>query len=76
MTSVSTVEFQNNLGKYLLLAAEEDILIRDGEKVIARLTAPLPLQTGNREQVARSLFGIIPPDVTLEEAREERLRRI
>ena len=29
-----------------------------------------------REDVARSLFGVLPPDVTLEESREERLKEI
>ena len=29
-----------------------------------------------RENTARSLFGVLPPDVTLEESREERLKEI
>jgi len=29
-----------------------------------------------RLKIARSLYGIIPPDITLEESREERLSKI
>lgn len=29
-----------------------------------------------REETARSLFGVLSPDVTLEESREERLKEI
>lgn len=70
--SITATELKMNLSKYLLLAEEEDIYITKNGKVIAKLTNPYQ----NRVDIAKSLFGIIPSDVTLEEAKEERLNRI
>lgn len=67
--SVTATELKNNLGKYLLLSATEDIFITKNGKVVAKLTSP----SQDRVQNARSLFGILPKDADLEEAREERL---
>ena len=75
MTSVTAIEFQNNFSKYLRMVSDGDILISDGGKVIARLTLPEE-ESETRKQIARSLFGIIPPDISLEEARAERLKNI
>ena len=61
-----------NLGKYLLLAETEDIYITKNGKVVAKLSNP----NQDRVAIAKSLFGVLPDDVTLEEAREERLDRI
>ena len=58
--------------KYLRLAEKEDIDITAGGKVVARLVSP----NKDRVAIAESLFGIIPADASLEEARDERLRRI
>lgn len=70
--SITATELKENLGKYLLLAAEEDIFITRNGKVIAKLTSPFE----DRVQMVESLVGIIPDDVTLEEAREERLDQV
>lgn len=70
--SITATEFKENLGKYLGLAMTEDIYITKNGKVIARLTEPF----SSRVDEMKSLFGIIPADATLEEAREERLSRI
>lgn len=67
--SITATELKQNLGKYLELCETEDILITKNGKVIAKLSNPFM----NREEIAKSLFGIIPQDITLEEAREERL---
>jgi prevent-host-death family protein len=67
--SVTATEFKANLGKYLLLAATEDILITQYGKVIAKLTSPFQ----SRVEIAESLFGALPQTSTWEEAREERL---
>ncbi len=61
-----------NLGKYLLLAETEDIYITKNGKVVAKLSNP----NQDRVAIAKSLFGVLPDDVTLEEAREERLDRV
>lgn len=70
--TVTATELKMNLGKYLLLAENEDIHITKNGKIIAKLTNPYQ----DRVELAQSLFGILPSDITLEEAREERLDRI
>ena len=70
--SITATELKMNLGKYLLLAETEDIFITKNGKVVAKLTNP----NADRVEMAKSLFGIIPADVTVEEAQEERLKNI
>ena len=72
VVSNTATELKSNLGKYLLLAATEDIFITRNGKVVAKLSNPHQ----DRVDIAKSLFGILPADVTLEEAKEERLNRI
>lgn len=67
--SISASELKANLGKYLVLAMTEDILITQYGKVVAKLTRPFQ----NRVEIAESLFGALPQATTWEEAREERL---
>ena len=50
----------------------EDIYITRNGKVVAKLSNPYQ----DRVDVAKSLFGVLPNDMTLEEAREERLNTI
>ena len=66
------MELKNNLSKYLLLSATEDVYITRNGKVISKLTNPFQA----RVDIAKSLFGVIPADITLEQAREERLNKI
>ncbi len=70
--SITATELKNNLGKYLLLSATEDIYITRNGKIVSKLTNPFQ----ERVDVAKSLFGIIPNDVSLEESKEERLGKI
>jgi len=70
--SITATELKINLGKYLMLAETEDIYITRNGKVVAKLSNPYQ----DRVDVAKSLFGILPEDMTLEEAREERLNTI
>ena len=70
--SITATELKLNLGKYLMLAETEDIYITRNGKVVATLSNPYQ----DRVDVAKSLFGILPNDITLEEAREERLNTI
>ena len=67
--SITATELKNNLGKYLILSATEDIFITKNGKIIAKLTNP----DQDRVETAKSLFGILPKDVDLEEAKAERL---
>lgn len=70
--SITATELKLNLSKYLLLAEKEDIFITRNGKVVAKLTNPFQ----DRVDLAESLFGSVPAEITLEEAREERLNRI
>jgi len=70
--SITATELKNNLGKYLLLAATEDIFITRNGKVVAKLSNP----NQDRVEMAKSLFGILSNDITLEEAKRERLDNV
>ena len=70
--SVTVSEFTRNTGAYLALSATEDVYITQDGAVIARLTSI------NQDRVAavKSLLGVLPADLTEDEAREERLNAI
>ena len=70
--SITATELKSHLGKYLLLATTEDVFITKNGRVIAKLTNP----NQDRVNIAKSLFGVLPADMTLEEAQEERLSTI
>ena len=61
-----------DLEKYLLLAATEYNFITNNGKTIAKLSNPYQ----DRVAIAKSLFGIIPTNMTLGEVNEERLQQI
>lgn len=69
---ITATELKSNLSKYLILSATEDVYITRNGKVISKLTNPFR----ERVDIAKSLFGILPDNVTEEEARDERLRKI
>lgn len=70
--SITATELKLNLGKYLRLAESEDIFITRNGKVVAKLSNP----NADRVEMARSLLGIIPADITQEEARAERTSKL
>lgn len=70
--SITATEFKLNLGKYLKLAESEDIFITRNGKVVAKLSNP----NADRVEMAKSLLGVIPADVTLEEARTEKASKL
>ena len=63
--SITATELKLNLGKYLMLAETEDIYITRNGKVVAKLSNPFQ----DRVDMAKSLFGILPSDISLEESR-------
>ncbi len=69
---ITSTELKLNLSKYLLLSQQEEIFITKNGKIIAKLTNPFQ----ERVDMAKSLFEIIPDDITLEEARKEKVDRI
>ena len=70
--SITATELKQNLGRYLLLAATEDVYITKNGKVVATLSHP----NQDRVNMAKSLFGVLPQDITLEEAKNERIDTI
>lgn len=70
--SITATELKKHLGKYLQLAETEDVFITRNGKTIAKLSNP----NQDRVNIAKSLFGILPNDMTLEESKEERLDQI
>ena len=70
--SITATELKLNLGKYLLLAATQDIYITRNGNTIAKLVSPYQ----DRVDTVDALFGSVPDTMTLEEAREERLNSL
>ncbi len=70
--SITATELKLNLGKYLLLAATEDIYITKNGTTVAKLVSPYQ----NKLSLVDELFGSVPDTLTLEEAREDRLSKI
>ena len=70
--SITATELKSNLGKYLLLSATEDIFITRNGKIVAKLTNPFQ----GRVDIAKSLFGIIPDSMSLDDSKDERLSKI
>lgn len=70
--SITATELKQNLGRYLLLAATEDVYITKNGKVVAKLSNP----NQDRVNMAKSLFGVLPQDITLEEVKSERIDTI
>ena len=70
--SITATELKQNLSKYLLMAEQEDIFITRNGKIVAKLTNPYQ----DRVDMAKSLFGIIPGDMTIEQAHRERLEKV
>lgn len=66
--SITATELKANLGKYLLLAATEDIYITQYGKVVAKLSNPFQ----SRMETADSLLGILPQRTSFDEAMDER----
>ena len=63
--SITATELKMNLGKYLRLAESEDIFI-------TKLSNP----NADRVEMAKSLLGVVPADITLKEARAERADKL
>lgn len=69
---ITATELKLNLGKYLLLAATEDIYISKNGTTVAKLVSPYQ----DKLSLVDELFGSVPDTITLEEATEERLKQI
>jgi prevent-host-death family protein len=71
MMIVSSTDIQNNFGKYLELAADQEIVITRNGTAVARLTGTELVKKSLSEQ----LRGIIPADIDDKAVKEERMAR-
>lgn len=71
MVIVTSTEFKSNIGHYLSLVSEEDIVITRNGKRVARLIE----EKEDLLTIAKSLVGILPETITLQDAREEKQKR-
>lgn len=70
--SITSAELKTNPEKYLQLAEKEDIFITHNGKVVAKLSNP----NAERVEMAKSLLGVIPADLTEKEARMEKVFKL
>ena len=69
---ITTTELKTNIGKYLVLAEKQDIVVTKNNRPIAKLTNVQE----DKLSILDSLVGIIPDNgFTLEDAKNERLAR-
>ena len=67
---VSLSELKINPGKYVALADQQEIYITKNGRRVAKLTSARQ----DKMASARALFGILPDNVDLDSARQERLK--
>ncbi|MDR1916666.1 MAG: type II toxin-antitoxin system prevent-host-death family antitoxin [Synergistaceae bacterium] len=67
---ISLSELKIEPGKYIDLADEQDIYVTKDGKPVARITSA----KSGKVMAAHALFGILPVDVDLDSAREDRLK--
>ena len=67
---ITLSQLKNNTGRYVALADDEDVYVTKNGKRVAKITGTKI----NKVVAAKALFGILPPDVDLDEARSERLK--
>ena len=68
---VTLTEFKTDLDRYLELVGEEEIVLTKDGKSFAKLSRIV----NNKGAIIRSLRGILPADITREEAREARMAK-
>jgi prevent-host-death family protein len=68
---LTATEFKANMGHYLDKLGEGDIVITRNGKRIAKLTDA----SKDKTDILRALTGILSPEATVEQAKEDRLRR-
>lgn len=69
---ITATELKLNLDKYIVMAETKEIYITQNGKIVAKLTTPYK----ERVDVAKSIFGVMSDDLTIEESREERVSKI
>ena len=75
---ITLTELKSNLGKYVMMSQEEDILVTKNGKIISRLTEPFSARKEKMEKqkIAKRLVGSVQSDyISLDDLRSERLSR-
>ena len=70
--NVTATELKENLSKYLKLSMTQDVFITKNGKVISKLTNPFQ----DKVDIVNSLVGVISDDISLEEAKCERIEKL
>lgn len=73
---ITLTELKGNLGKYVEMSQDEDILITKNGKIISRLTEPFTQRKEKMEKkkIAKELVGSIKGEyMSLDDIRAERL---
>ena len=78
MLQISISELASDTNRYIAMLVHQDILITRNEEPVARLTSVKDdmlsaEKKAERIEAAKALFGILPPDINLDQVREERL---
>lgn len=69
---ISLTEFKRNLNHSIELSAKTPVYLTSYGRAVAKLADPF----SDRVKIADSLYGVIPADMTAEEARAKRLKKI
>ena len=69
--TITATELKENLGQYLDMAMREEIVITKNGKPVAKMVNPFM----EKIEMLHSLTGILSTDMTLEEARRERIEK-
>lgn len=73
---ITLTELKENIGKYIMMSRDEDILVTKNGKVVSRLTEPFSARKEkmDKKRAAKKLVGSIKGDyISLGEIRVERL---
>lgn len=68
---ITATELKANISYYLSLVDKEDVIITRNGKKIARIIH----EEEDLIEIAKSLFGILPSDSSIDELKNERMRR-
>ncbi|GHV90106.1 prevent-host-death protein [Spirochaetia bacterium] len=69
--TITASELKLNISRYLKSAEKEDIVVTKNGKKVARIIH----EEDDRVAVAKSLFGILPPEASLDDIKPERMKR-
>ena len=75
---ITLTELKGNLGKYVMMSRDEDILITKNGKIIARLTEPFSARKEKieKKRIAKELIGSAKGEyMSLDDIRAERLAK-